>query len=154
MEDEIEGRRLVAVAEQRSAEGRYEEAIACYEQAMRWAPVALGGYRLVVGELLFELQRYEAAARAFESVVATHPAHAQGWEALGRTLSLLGMPERAAGAFERAIQLAPTWAEALYHAALAHHEAGQRGLAEDRLRRAVALEPRLAEVARDDGLLG
>ncbi|AKF03704.1 tetratricopeptide repeat protein [Sandaracinus amylolyticus] len=153
MEDEGEGRRLVAFADQLSSEGRYEEAIGWYERAIACAPSALGGYRFVIGELLFELQRYPDAARAFEMVVTALPAHAQGWEALGRTCSMLGAHDRAAMALEHAIALAPGWAEPCYHAALAYAELGQRAAVEDRLRRAIALDPRFAEAARDDGLM-
>lgn len=152
MEDEAEARGCVARADELSAGGRYEEAIAWYEQAIARAPVACGGYRFVIGELLFELQRYGDAAQAFESVVRATPSHAQGWEALGRTLSMIGLHERASGAFEHAIALAPAWGEPLYHAALAYAELGQRALADDRLRRAIALDARFADAARDDGL--
>lgn len=152
MEDEQEGRRCVATADELAAAGRYEEALAWYEQAMARAPRACGGYRFVVGELLFELQRYDDAARTFEAVVAALPTHAQGWEALGRTLSMLGQPARAASALEQAIAIAPEWPEPLYHAALAYAELGRRTDVDDRLRRAIALDPRFAEAARDDGL--
>lgn len=152
MDDEAEARRLVALGDQLSSQGRYEEAIASYERAVACAPGACGGYRFVIGELLFELQRYADAARAFESVAAALPAHAQAWEALGRTYSMLGDAERAASALEHAIALAPSWGEALYHAALAHAERGERALADDRLRRAIAIDPRFAQAARDEGL--
>lgn len=153
MEDEQQGRRCVAIAEELCAKGRYEEAIAWYQQAIAHAPGALGGYGLVVGELLFDLQRYADAARAFEAMVQSMPGHAQGWEALGRTLAMLGAPERAIVALERAIALAPGWGEALYHAALAYADLGRRTECDDRLRRAIAIDPRFAAAARDDGLL-
>ncbi len=152
MEDEKEGRRLIATADALSAEGRYEDALGFYGRAIACSPSSLGAYRFVVGELLFELQRYDDAARAFDDVVRAMPTHAQGWEALGRTLTLLGMTQRATAALEQAIALAPGWGDPLYHAALAYAELGQRTTAEDRLRRAIALDPRFAQAARDDGL--
>lgn len=152
-EDESEGRRLIATADELSGSGRYEEALAWYERAIAIAPGSLGGYRFVVGELLFELQRYAAAARAFEAVVGSMPTHAQGWEALGRTMAMLGKPDHAAPALERAIALAPSWGDPLYHAALAYAELGQRASVDDRLRRAIAIDPRFAEAAKDDGIL-
>jgi tetratricopeptide (TPR) repeat protein len=152
MEDEAEGKRLVARADELSSHGRYEEAITCYEQAIARAPSALSGYRFVIGELYFDLQRYPEAERAFEEVVRALPAYAQGWEALGRTLAMIGAHDRAIVALERAIALAPTWGAALYHAALAYGELGQRAAMEDRMRRAIAVDPRYARAAEDDGL--
>lgn len=153
MEDEAQGRGIVAHADALSAAGRYEEAIAAYEGAIACAPMALAGYRFVIGELLFELQRYEDAARAFDALVRTMPTHAQAWEALGRTWAMLAHPDRAAHAFEQAIALAPAWADPLYHAALAYSDLGDRRLCEDRARRAIALDPRFARAAHDDGIL-
>ncbi|MDQ3032500.1 MAG: tetratricopeptide repeat protein [Myxococcota bacterium] len=153
MDDEGEGRRCVATADELAANGRYEDAIAWYQQAIARAPVACAGYRFVVGELLFELQRYDEAARTFEVVVGALPDHPPAWEALGRTLSMLGRAERAADALERAIALDPSWGEPLYHAALAYTELGRRELAEDRLRRAMAIDERFGEAAKDDGLV-
>lgn len=152
MHDDAEGRRLVAIADQLSSQGRYDEAIAAYERAIAHAPAACGGYRFVIGELFFELQRYADAARAFESFVHATPGSPQGWEALGRSYSMLGDAGRAAAALERAVAMAPGWGEALYHAALAHAELGDHVLAQDRLRRAIAIDPRFADAARDDGL--
>jgi superkiller protein 3 len=152
MEDEHEGRRLVARADQLSSEGRYEEAIATYEHAIARAPRAFDGYRFVIGELLFELQRYDEAARAFDAIVRSTPGHAQAWEALGRTWSLSGHPDAALRAFEHAIALAPGWAEPLYQAAVAYAELGDRPRSADHLRRALALDPRLAQRAAEDAL--
>ena len=152
MEDELEGRRLVAHADELSAHGRYEEAIGFYERAVVRAPSALGGYRFVIGELLFELQRYEDAARTFDAIVRAAPQHAQAWEALGRTWAMLASADRAAQAFERAIALAPAWGDPLYHAALAYWDLGDRARCEERLRRAIAIDARYAEAARDDGI--
>ena len=112
MDAEGEGRRCVASADELAAAGRYEEAIAWYEQAILRAPVACAGYRFVGGELLFELQRYDDAARTFEAVIGALPEHAPGWEALGRTLSMLGRAEHAAAALERAIALDARFADA------------------------------------------
>lgn len=143
-EDEDEGRRLVAYADELSAAGRYEAAIASYEQAIARAPRALAGYRFVIGELLFELQRYGEAASAFDSVVREMPRHAQAWEALGRTYTMLGAPDRAVQALENAIALAPAWGDPYYHAALAYEDLEDRERADDRKRRAIAIDARFA----------
>lgn len=147
----LNGHRRIAEANALASEGRYEDAISAYEQAIAQQP-ELRGYRLVVGELLFELQRYEQAACVFEEVALEDPARAQAFEALARARQMLGDLYGAIGAIERAIERAPEWAEAAYLSAALAREAGL-GDAHLRLCRALALDPRLNERAREDGLI-
>ena len=146
-----EAHRLLAEANALAAEGRYEDAIRGYEHAIaQHAP--LRGYRLVVGELLFELQHYELAAEVFEEVALAEPERAEAFEALGRARLLLGDSFGAIAAFERALRGAPGGAQPAWQLALLYDESGQHDLARQRLEVAIASEPKLADAARDEGL--
>jgi tetratricopeptide (TPR) repeat protein len=142
----------LARAEQLRGEGRYEEAIAVYTEAIARHP-ALTPYRFVTGELYFELQRYRDAASVFAEIVRAEPHHAQAWGGLGRAAHLLGEDGHALAALEQAILLAPDWAEPLYEAALLYAERGEHAPAEDRLRRALARDGKLVAAAEEEGLL-
>ncbi len=139
-------------AERLRSEGRYEDAITAYSEAIARHP-GLQPYRFVVGELCFELQRYAEAANLFAEIVKAEPQHAQAWGGLGRAAHLLGEDGHAIAALEQAILLAPDWAEPLYEAALLYAEKNDAALAEDRLRRALARDPKLVAAADEEGLL-
>lgn len=147
-----EGAVRLARADRLREEGRYEEAIAAYGEAIARDP-GLGHYRFVIGELWFELQRYHDAARVFAEIVRAEPQHAQAWGGLGRAAHLLGEDVHALAALEQAIVLAPEWGEVLYEAAVVYAARSEHGHAEDRLRRALRCDPRLAGPAEEDGLL-
>lgn len=149
---EREAHRLLQEANTLAAAGRYEDAIRAYEQAIALHS-PLRGYRLVVGELLFELQEYQLAAEVFEDVALAEPNRAEAFEALGRARLLLGDSFGAIAAFERALQGAPNWAQPAWQLALLYDEAGQPGIARQRLVLALRVEPSLREAARDEGLL-
>jgi tetratricopeptide (TPR) repeat protein len=148
---EREATKLLGEANALASQGRYEDAIAAYEHAIASAP-ELRGYRLVVGEMLFELQRYEAAALVFEEVALEDPQRAQAFEALARARQLLGDSFGAIAAADRAVSLAPQWADALYLSAQLCAEADMHEEARTRLDRALALDPRLVARATEDGL--
>jgi tetratricopeptide (TPR) repeat protein len=149
---EREAHRLLGEANAMAAEGRYEDAIRGYEQAIALhAP--LRGYRLVVGELLFELQEYQLATEVFEEVALAEPDRAEAFEALGRARLLLGDSFGAIAAFERALRGAPGWALPAWQLALLYEEAGQPELAGARLETAMRADPKLRETARSEGLL-
>ncbi len=146
------GRAKVLSADRLRGEGRYEEAIAAYQDAITLDP-ELVHYRFSVAELCFELQRYAEAAQVYAEIVQREPHHVQAWAGLGRAAHLLGQDHHAIAALEQAILLAPQWAEPLYEAALLYAARAEETLAEDRLRRALALDPRLASAAEEEGLL-
>ena len=142
----------LARGERLRSEGRYEEAIVVYAEAIQRHPT-LAPYRFVIAELSFELQRYADAANVFAEIVRAEPHHAQAWGGLGRAAHLLGEDHHAIAALEQAILLAPDWAEPLYEAALLYAERSEHAAAEDRLRRALSRDPKLVATAEDEGLL-
>jgi len=100
------------------------------------------------GNQLFQAQDYESAAVRFERAAAVFPAHHQAWKGLGHALLCLGRPADAARAFDKAIGLRPDSATALWGGALAHADLGHKLVAQNYLRRALALQPTWTEMAR------
>jgi Flp pilus assembly protein TadD len=64
------------------------------------------------GKLLFDLDRYDEAAAAFEKVVALAPKDADGWNAYAGALRELGRVEESAEAARRALRFRPKFPEA------------------------------------------
>lgn len=93
------------------------------------------------GNALFRSERFDEAAARFERAVTVFPAHALGWKGLGHALLCMGKPHEAASAFDKAIGLSPESATALWGGALAHAEIGNKVVAQNYLRRTIALQP-------------
>jgi hypothetical protein len=98
-------------------------------------------------ELIREEKFAEAAAK-FERGTQIFPPHALAWKGLGHALLCLGRPQEAARAFDRAIGLKPDSATALWCGAVAHAEVGNKPVAQNYLRRTLALQPSWLEMAR------
>ena len=101
------------------------------------------------GNELFQAQAYGEAAARFERATTVYPTHHQAWKGLGHSLLCLGRPADAARAFDKAIGLRPDSATALWGGALAHADLGHRLVAQNYLKRALALQPSWVEMARD-----
>jgi len=93
------------------------------------------------GNELFRAERFADAVARFERAVVVFPEHALGWKGLGHALLCMGKPHEAARAFDRAIGLRPESATALWGGALAHAEVGNKLIAQNYLRRTLALQP-------------
>ena len=109
-----------------AAERRFDEALACYDEALRLAPrdlAALNGRGLV----LERLERFEAALACYDEVVALDPAiaaaHCNRANALGR----LGRFEEALAGYDRALALRPDYPAARNNRAWALQEAFRVG---------------------------
>jgi hypothetical protein len=101
------------------------------------------------GNELFQQQAYGEAASRFERAATVFPTHHQAWKGLGHALLCLGRSADASRAFDRAIGLRPDSATALWGGALAHADLGHKLVAQNYLRRALALQPTWLEMARD-----
>src|SRR4051812_37524940 len=97
---------------------------------------------------LFRAERFSEAAERFERASQLYPPHALAWKGLGHALLCLGRPHEAARAFDRAIGLKPDSATALWGGAVAHAEVGNKVVAQNYLRRTLALQPSWLEMAR------
>src|SRR5512146_3036737 len=100
------------------------------------------------GHSLFRAERFGEAAAKYERAVAVFPPHALGWKGLGHALLCLGKPHEAARAFDQAIGLKPQSATALWGGALAHAEIGNKVVAQNYLRRTLALQPTWVTMAQ------
>lgn len=97
---------------------------------------------------LFRAEKFSDAAKQFERATQVFPPHPLAWKGLGHALLCLGRPHEAARAFDRAIGLRPESATALWGGAVAHAEVGNRVVAQNYLRRTLALQPTWIEMAR------
>jgi len=101
------------------------------------------------GNELFQQQSYGEAASRFERATTVFPTHHQAWKGLGHALLCMGRSGDAARAFDKAIGLRPDSATALWGGALAHADLNHKLVAQNYLRRALALQPTWVEMARD-----
>ncbi|MBO0791483.1 MAG: tetratricopeptide repeat protein, partial [Ktedonobacteraceae bacterium] len=94
--------------------GKYEEALATYEEVIRLDP---NGSRIYSnkGSVLFQLGRYEEALAAFEEYIRLDPESSEGYFNKGKTLIALDRPEEALAMFEQALCLDPYDARKYYH---------------------------------------
>jgi len=105
------------------------------------------------GQTLFQAERYAEAIAKFERAVQIFPDHALGWKGLGHALLCSSRPHEAARAFDRAIGIRNDSATALWGGAVAHAEVGNKLIAQNYLRRTLALQPTWIEMARGIPLL-
>jgi Tetratricopeptide repeat len=100
------------------------------------------------GMSLLQEQRFEDAIHRFESAIRVFPEHGAAWKGLGQARLSLGQREAAAAAFDRAVGLGANGATALWGGAVAHAELGHKVIAQNYLRRVLALQPSWLEMAR------
>ena len=86
--------------------GRYEEAIAAYDKALKIKP----DYHLAWdgrGVALNELGRYEEAIAAYDKALKIKPDFHEAWNNRGVTLNKLGRYKEAIAAYDKAIEIKP-----------------------------------------------
>jgi tetratricopeptide (TPR) repeat protein len=98
--------------------------------------------------VLFRDEKYADAIVRFERAAQIFPQHAIAWKGLGHSLLCLGRAHEAARAFDQAIGLRGDSATALWGGAVAHAEIGNKLIAQNYLRRTLALQPTWIEMAR------
>ncbi|MEO8971802.1 MAG: tetratricopeptide repeat protein [Ktedonobacteraceae bacterium] len=79
--------------------GRYVEAVAAYDQAIRFAPNNPAAY-FFKGNALSALRSYEAAITAYDSAIQLSPNVAEAYSAKGKALEQLGRSAEAQKAYE------------------------------------------------------
>jgi hypothetical protein len=100
------------------------------------------------GNAAFQQGAFATAVERYERAAALFPSHHLAWKGLGHALLCLGRPTEGARAFDRAIGLKADSATALWGGALAHADLGHKPMAQNYLRRCLALQPTWTELAR------
>ena len=100
------------------------------------------------GNGFFQQGDFATAADRYQHATALFPSHHLAWKGLGHALLCLARPTDAARAFDRAIGLKADSATALWGGALAHADLGHKPIAQNYLRRCLALQPTWTELAR------
>src|SRR5262249_58938248 len=97
---------------------------------------------------LLRAEKFADAAQRYERATVAFPQHPLAWKGLGHAHLCMGQPHEAARAFDRAIGLKPDSATALWGGAVAHAEVGNKVVAQNYLRRTLALQPSWIEMPR------
>jgi len=143
---------LITQADDLRERGKLDEAIATYREVIRLVP-AFGTLNLVVGDMLFKLQRPAEAADAYRTVLDIVPEHDQAWSSLGQCQLMLGQYADALVSLEKAVQLNANDVEANYYLAMLYARQNETKKAVGCLRQALQLRPQWESQARNDKIL-
>jgi FkbM family methyltransferase len=132
-------------------QGKLEEAIAHFEQALRLNPDYAEGHNNL-GNVFYFQRRYEAAATSYEQALRLEPNFPVAHNNLGTALSCLGRYEEAAAHCRTALASRPDYAEAHSNLAIALKGLGQVEEAISHYQEAVRLKPDYAEAHNNLGL--
>jgi glycosyltransferase involved in cell wall biosynthesis/Tfp pilus assembly protein PilF len=86
--------------------GRHEQALSCFQEAIRRAPGDANAY-FCAGDLLYVLGAYGDAAHLYEAGLRLAPGSAMGWFVLGNSLAQLNLNDGARMAYDQALSLDP-----------------------------------------------
>ena len=86
--------------------GRYEEALASYDQAISLQPDSFPAWNNR-GVILGNLGRYEEALTSYDQAISLQPDEPRAWLSRGSTLDKLGRYEEALTSYDQAISLQP-----------------------------------------------
>ena len=146
----LEGRHLSAHARSHGWEtlavyhrdhGRSAQAIRAYEKVIEVGPEFSGGY-YNLGNLNYEMKRYDRAVSYFDKVIALMPDFAEAYYNLGNVYYDTGKYDRAIANFERVIALKPDFAEARFQAGNAWYGLREYEKAAGFFETAIRLNPR------------
>ncbi len=124
-----------------SDQGKYEEAIAQYDQAIALEPKAAAAW-CGKGLALYELGRYDEALDAFDQAITINPNYAKAQYGRGLTLYELGLHDEAISAYDTALKIYPEYGYLIYHGkALAYAAKGDYTQAIPFFEKALTLQP-------------
>ena len=141
---------LFALGHLLARQGRPQEARPHLERAAELDP-RLAEARLALGALLAAAGEWQAAAGRYREILAVDPTSAEARLELGKVLVQSDRVEEGAAEFERVIaaDVEPgAKARAHYYRAIADLRGGDENAGLERLRRALALDPSLAEASQ------
>jgi len=123
---------------------RYEEALACCDEAISLKPDYAEALNRR-GVILAMLERIEEALATFERALAIVPASAETWTNRGNALGELRRIDQAVASYDRAIAIRPEFSGAHYCRALALAELGRFDEALAGFEKALSIVPRNAD---------
>jgi len=121
--------------------GRYLEAIAAYEQAIRLAPRPWAGAYFKLGVAYGDLGRHADAIQAYKQAIRIDPDDAMAHYNLGVNYADLGRYADAVDAYKQAIRIDPDYAEAHCNLGVAYVNLGRYFDAADAYKQAIRLKP-------------
>jgi tetratricopeptide (TPR) repeat protein len=128
------------LAKELAGQGRDQEALAHYEEAVRLMPENVN-LHFNYGNALRRLRRFDEAARQYDEAARRAPDDAEIRFAAGTASALAGRNEVALGHFLHVVRLEPDHAEAHFRAAVITAQLGDTEAALQRLRIALRLDP-------------
>ncbi|MCU0633110.1 MAG: tetratricopeptide repeat protein [Methanolinea sp.] len=134
-----------------SDEGKYEEAIAQYDQAIAFEPKAAPAW-CGKGLALYNLTRYDEALDAFDQAIAINPNYAKAQYGRGVALYELGRYDDAIAAYDIAFKIYPEYGYLIYYGkAQAYAAKGDFTQAVPLFEQALTLQPGYAGVWVEKG---
>jgi tetratricopeptide (TPR) repeat protein len=129
-------------------EGRYEDALDCYEQAIQRQPDSYIAW-VNHGWTLRRLGRYAEAFLSYEKALAINSDHHIAWFGRGNALRKIQRYDEAIASYERTLELQPDFHWAWSHKSRCHVLKGENDLALENLKQAINIKPgQHREVAR------
>jgi protein O-GlcNAc transferase len=125
-------------------QGRWQEAIACFESVLALTPDA-ATTQCNLGFALLQVGQLESAIACFQTALNYEPRLFQAHHNLGVALTRQHQWQTAIACFQRALHLVPNFAEAHYNLGTAFIELHQWQAAIASLQHAIQLQPNLAE---------
>jgi tetratricopeptide (TPR) repeat protein len=136
----------------RKGEARYDEAIACFEHALKLCPARAYAYYNNRGLARAGMGRYAPALDDFTKSIENNPDFVEAYVSRSAAYGALGRYEEALGDCERAIQLNPSDARPYHNRGIIRAAGGQYDLALADYDRALALDAEDAETWQSRGL--
>jgi len=130
--------------------GLHQEAIDCYQQALRLNP-DLAGTHNNLGVTYKAQGRLDEAIREYREALRLNPGYAMAHNNLGVTYKAQGRLDEAIREYRKALRLNPNYAEAHYNLGLAYKAQGRLDEATKEYQEALRLSPELAEAHNDLG---
>ena len=142
---EQDARRLIEEGNVIEDEGRLEEALRCYDAAIRMAPDLVRAH-MNRGNVLLASGNIEGALGAYATAIAKDRGYALAHYNMGMTYTRAGRHGEARAAFESALALKPDFVDAEVALGYSLEELGQLDAAAACYRRALDINPNYAEV--------
>ena len=144
--------RLIEQGHALEAQGRLNEAMQCYLEAIRLAPNPARGH-LNRGNVLLSQGDLNGALDAFRTALEHQPDYAGAYYNIGNALLGNRQLDEAVANYRSALEINPDYAEVYCSLGVALKELGQFDQAVDCFRRALKIEPGLVEVHLNLGSL-